>query len=650
TATTNSISFTTIAAGFQNQGLFFGGADYAYANAANSYVRAPVYGTDATFTTVAGGSNILTVAATNYQTTAAIAAQNTISINTLKVSSASAADVALATGQTLTLAAGGILRTGGSTTTISGGTGISTSVELVIRTDLAADAITINSPILAATNLTKTGAGTLTIGSGTNTFTGSIFINQGVFAFSTSYNGIDTNTSLGASGARNIYLNGGTFKNASGVTFNPAATTKAINVQAAGGTIDLNGQQFQLDDASQLTGAGNLTFINSGSANTVLLGTSAVSYTGFTGNMFVNGTGITLKLVGANAAGANGNNIVMGSNAALDLQATINNNVVIGGTGIAGAGAIISSATGGGQASGYTLTLTSNTKLGNASNLTFSGNIVDNGAGYSLTLAGAGGVYLNGTNNYSGGTIVSAGTLWLGNNSALGTGTLTLNGGSSIYTNGAPSRVLTNNVVINNDISLGQASYNNGSLTFGTLDLGAAARTITVNNIAANPMAFNGAVTNGSGLTVKGFGALYLGGANTFTGTATVNEGGILGVGVGGLNGITALSVGTTFTSGFNLFADSTGGTVSLPSNATVTLGGTKSFARLGFQLGAAGATSDTLALTGASSVMTVGAGGAVISVSPLGSFIPAASSTTTYNLITTASGASISGAAGITL
>ena len=163
-------------------------------------------------------------------------------------------------------------------------------------------------------------------------------------------------------------------------------------------------------------------------------------------------------------------------------------------------------------------------------------------------------------------------------------------------------------------------------------------------------MAFTGAVTNGLGLTVKGFGALYLGGTNTFTGTATVNEGGILGVGVGGLNGISALSVGTTFTSGFNLFADSTGGTVSLPSNATVALGGAKSFARLGFQLGATAATSDSLALTGATSIMTAGAGGAVISVSPLATFNPPASSTTTFNLITTASGASISGASGFSL
>src|SRR5262249_15255923 len=61
----NLITFSTIAAGFINQGAFFGGSDYAYANAANSYIRAPIYGTDAGFVGQASAGASLTTASHN---------------------------------------------------------------------------------------------------------------------------------------------------------------------------------------------------------------------------------------------------------------------------------------------------------------------------------------------------------------------------------------------------------------------------------------------------------------------------------------------------------------------------------------------------------------------------------------------------------
>ncbi|MEI6626292.1 MAG: autotransporter-associated beta strand repeat-containing protein, partial [Thermoleophilia bacterium] len=184
---TNVINITGGAVGFQNQGLFYAGSDYAYLNAAGTYVRAPGYGTDTNFVTSAGGTTFggTPTSSTNQQVTGAVTAQTTATINTLKISSASALDFTLAASQTLTLNSGGIIRTGGSTTTLSGGAGLSiaSNAEYVINTALAGDALTISNPILAnGTNvLTKAGLGTLTL-AGANAFTGNIFVNGGVLS------------------------------------------------------------------------------------------------------------------------------------------------------------------------------------------------------------------------------------------------------------------------------------------------------------------------------------------------------------------------------------------------------------------------------------------------------------------------------------
>ena len=229
-------------------------------------------------------------------------------------------------------------------------------------------------------------------------------------------------------------MNGGTLKNASGNTFNPTSTGKAVVIGAAGGTLELNGLQMQLDDANQLSGAGNLTLTNSSAtAGTMLLGGTSVGYASFTGNIFVNPAttgGVTLKLVNANAAGVSGNTVVMANNlSALDFQAAINNNVVVGGTGIAGAGAMISSATGGGTASSASVTLTADTLINNANAITLGGLVTDNERGFKVTKTGVGALVLNGSNTFTGGIVIgttASQKLSLGNSAALGAGTLTV--------------------------------------------------------------------------------------------------------------------------------------------------------------------------------------------------------------------------------
>ena len=119
--------------------------------------------------------------------------------------------------------------------------------------------------------------------------------------------------------------------------------------------------------------------------------------------------------------------------------------------------------------------------------------IGDNGAGASaLTKTGAGALTLAGANTYSGGTILNGGTLNINNNSALGSGTLTITGGNLDNTSGNPvtlgsiPQLWANNFTFvgSNDLNLGT-----GNVTLGTVNVtvNATAGTLTVGgNINAN--------------------------------------------------------------------------------------------------------------------------------------------------------------------
>jgi autotransporter-associated beta strand protein len=117
--TDSSISISGTSAGLLNKGVFFNGADYAYANTAGGYIRAPVYGTDSGFasvTTLAGNS------ATHNLLTTSCSFSDGNFFKSTKINSASAVDITISgtswywsgTGN------GGLLRTGGGR-----GTGVS---------------------------------------------------------------------------------------------------------------------------------------------------------------------------------------------------------------------------------------------------------------------------------------------------------------------------------------------------------------------------------------------------------------------------------------------------------------------------------------------------------------------------------------------
>jgi len=125
-----------------------------------------------------------------------------------------------------------------------------------------------------------------------------------------------------------------------------------------------------------------------------------------------------------------------------------------------------------------TLTLTGS----NAGNNSLASQVVnDAGGGTTLVKAGAGTWVLPAANAHSGGTQIDAGTLDLQNNTAVGSGAFTINGGTIQSTTG--SRSLANAVQIGGDFSAGSTNsitLNSGGV--GGINLLAGTRTVTVTN------------------------------------------------------------------------------------------------------------------------------------------------------------------------
>lgn len=295
----NKIWFTAGPAPGQliDRGLFFGtlatsvGSSYA-AYDSGGFVRALAYGTDANTSATAGGVTLpVTGAAENVQLTGALTAQATASINTLNINSASTVNVALDGFQTLSL--NGILRSGSGASTISGGTGITTTAsgnDLVIRTNLSTDILTIASPLLAnGTNgLTKAGAGTLKL-SGAYNLTGDIAINAGTLVLDVPAAGMTINGSLtGAggltkTGAGTLTIGGTTSK-----TFNGPQGTSGFVVNNGTLVLDLSGMTTPTNLINPTTpialGQGNALNGPQGGANLLIKGKT----TGSTTQQFTN--------------------------------------------------------------------------------------------------------------------------------------------------------------------------------------------------------------------------------------------------------------------------------------------------------------------------------------------------------------------------
>jgi fibronectin-binding autotransporter adhesin len=147
--------------------------------------------------------------------------------------------------------------------------------------------------------------------------------------------------------------------------------------------------------------------------------------------------------------------------------------------------------------------------------------------GTFLNVHGGAALTVNTANDYTGGSLLSAGTVLLGNNAALGAGAITL-AGSLLSSDSATPRTLTNAVSVTADTTFGTGS-SSGALTFtGPVTLGGVSRALTHdNNVTLSGPASNGGITkSGSGtLTVDNAGTALSETIWVNAGKVTLNNG-----------------------------------------------------------------------------------------------------------------------------
>jgi len=206
---------------------------------------------------------------------------------------------------------------------------------------------------------------------------------------------------------------------------------------------------------------------------------------------------------------------------------------------------------------------------GGGGTLTMANTNAITGTGYSLIVGGN--VVLSGANNYDSNTTLSAGNLGVGNDSAIGSGTLTFNGGG-ISSDSATPRTIANAVAFTGDGRLSDA-VNNGKLTFtNTVDLGAAARTLTINGDANNVVEFSGIISGADGgITKAGGGVLMLSNNNNYTGGTTLSSGTLIigNAGALGAGRFTIAGAGTLAAAGTIVITNPVDG------NSNFSIGGT---------------------------------------------------------------------------
>jgi autotransporter-associated beta strand protein len=328
-----------------------------------------------------------------------------------------------------------------------------------------------------------------------------------------------------SSSVRYFFTRGGTTQMTSTVTNNQ---TISGTMRIGAGISGSNNNYTFLNNASTAIFTLGSIRNDSGTSTTVILGGSN------TGVNIVSGVidetlGSSLSLTKNDAGNwtLGGQNSYTGTTTVNAGTLTLGNNSALGNSSLSINGGTLDIATFTTSASNVVLTegliKGSGTLTGLTSNFDVRSGTVEAKLGGSVGLnkTTTGTVILSGQNTYTGTTTLNAGTLAIGNNSALGNSAVTINGGT--LASRAFARTLTNNITADGDFTLGGLSY---AITLnGTMSLGAATRTITLSNSAT----LGGVISNG-GLTLASSSAarsLTLNGAgsNTYTGLTTVSGG-----------------------------------------------------------------------------------------------------------------------------
>jgi fibronectin-binding autotransporter adhesin len=443
--------------------------------------------------------------------------------------------------------------------------------------------------------LTKNGNGTLAI-TGSSDYTGTTTVNAGTLNLGggTAGGSLASPTLTLAGGAFSYTRTGGTTQSFTTTNFNSAASTISV---AAGNTLNLGTVTRVAGATIDLTTAGTLAANTSNNVNgfmpgftigqawavangadtpitafadytlTSVAGTSADNYSS-TSNIDVDNDG------GAIDAGITVNSLRFSAAAANTLTLT-EANVVTGGILVGSSvGGNLSTITGGtltGAANSELLVMQNNTSAG----LTISSVIADNTA-TSFTKAGAGLLTLAGNNTFTGGLLINAGTVAIGNAGALNN----TSGSENVVTFSAGStgtlRLAGNSIVIrslaSNAATPGAPVVENASST---------AATLTVGNSGNAASTFAGVIQDGAGggaltLVKSGTGILLLSGnANTYSGGTVINAGQLRIVSdasLGNSNGSITLNGGQLLGNNTNPQVGNGGG-VSISSARQVTIG-----------------------------------------------------------------------------
>ena len=523
-------------------------------------------------------------------------------------------------------------------------------------------------------SLVKQGAGTMTL-SGTNTYGGGTTINGGVLAISADAN-------LGTGGGL-AFANGAALQ-----TTGSFATSRATTLGTGGGTFDvLSGT---LSHGGEIGGGGGLT--KSGAGTMILTATN--SYGGGTtisaGTLQIGNNGTTGSITG-NVL----NNGTLVFNRSDTLASVVFDGAISGNGAVKQVGTGFLTLTGNNTYRGGTtidtgtLTVANDGNLGDATGaLTFFnagildtttsfdsnravtlgdqfGGILNVRSGTTLGLGGAiggsgpllkigsGTLNITGVNNYAGGTFIGGGVVTIDNGSALGTGRLTMLGGSgslvaradlaltnalevedfasgriaaaagktltlapTSYTGGADSALVFGSVADNGVVVLSLAS---GASAGGTSLLRVAGGTLKAGNANISVLTSAGTtmIDGGATLDLAGFSAIVadlqgsgiLATGATVGQVTTVAQGSFAGA-ITGSGGLAKTGPGTLILSGANSYSGGTtveGGLLQLGAGGSLAAGGALTVNGGTFDLG--GNSQAVGALSGLGGTIALGSG-----------------------------------------
>lgn len=464
-------------------------------------------------------------------------------------------------GNNLALSTGGLAMAGGTTLT-AGAAGLTLANAIstagVGTIDTGANTLTLGGVISGAGAIAKVGSGTLVL-NGANTYAGGTALNAG---------GITVGNSA-ALGTGALAMAGGTR-----LTAGAAGLALANAVSTAGvGTID--------------TGINTLTLggVISGAGSIAKIGTGTLVLNG--ANTYAGGTALNAGSIQV------GNNTALGSGT---LAMAAGTGLVAGAPDLAVANAV---------------TLAGQTFIGNAATFTLNGVVSGTGR---FDKIGAGTLVLNGANSFSGGASISEGAIQVGTSTALGSGALTMVGGTRLIS-GAAGLSLANAITT---LGVGTIDTGANTLTLGGVVSGAG----SIAKIGTGTLVLNGANTHAGG-TALSAGAITVGTSNALgTGALTAADGTTLNAGVSGLtlanavtlNGNLTVNTGTSpATLAMSGVIGGAGG-ITKTGTGTLTLSGASTYA------GPTTVSAGTLNVTGSlASAVTVNSGATITGTGSMG-------------------------------